>query len=186
MNAALQAGAVFSRAIAPQQFDLQLVREVPITPEQAFEGWTVPETLMQWFCPKPWQVVECEIDLQAGGVFANVMQSPDGTRMPRNEGSFLLVEAPHRLIWTNLLGPGFRPARPLLPGQGFGFLCELRFDPLPGGGRYQAVCPGCAWHIITERENDAVRAFYPQGIHTTIAQGLGCTASPVRGDSVSC
>ena len=32
-----------------------------------------------------------------------------------------------------------------------------------------------------ERENDAVRAFYPQGIHTTIAQGLAATASPVRG-----
>lgn len=122
------------------QRDLQLVRDVPITPEQAFEGWTVPATLMQWFCPKPWQVVDCEIDLRPGGVFANVMQGPDGVRMPRNEGSFLLVEAPHRLIWTNLLGPGFRPARPLLPGQGFGFLCELRFDPLPVGGiRYQAV-----------------------------------------------
>jgi hypothetical protein len=29
------------------QLDLQLVRDVPITPAQASEGWTVPETLMQ-------------------------------------------------------------------------------------------------------------------------------------------
>ncbi len=33
--------------------DLRLVRDVPITPEQAFEGWTVPQTLMPWFCPAP-------------------------------------------------------------------------------------------------------------------------------------
>lgn len=119
--------------------DLQLVREVPITPEQCFEGWTVPASLMPWFCPRPWQVVECEIDLQPGGIFATTMRSPEGQDMPRGEGCFLAVEAPHRLVWTNLLGPGFRPNPPQGPG-GFGFVCELRFDPLPGGGtRYQAT-----------------------------------------------
>ncbi len=119
--------------------DLQLVREVPITPEQCFEGWTVPETLMPWFCPRPWKVVACEIDLRPGGIFATTMQSPDGVDMPRGEGCFLAVDAPHRLVWTNLLGPGFRPNPPQGPG-GFGFVCELRFDRLPGGRtRYQAI-----------------------------------------------
>ncbi len=119
--------------------DLQLVREVPITPEQCFEGWTVPETLMPWFCPRPWKVVACEIDLRPGGIFATTMQSPDGVDMPRGEGCFLAVDAPHRLVWTNLLGPGFRPNPPQGPG-GFGFVCELRFDRLPGGStRYQAT-----------------------------------------------
>ncbi len=119
--------------------DLQLVREVPITPEQCFEGWTVPETLMPWFCPRPWKVVECEIDLRPGGIFATTMQSPDGADMPRGEGCFLAVDPPHRLVWTNLLGPGFRPNPPQGPG-GFGFVCELRFDRLPGGStRYQAT-----------------------------------------------
>lgn len=120
------------------QRDLRLVREVPITPAQAFEGWTVPATLMHWFCPRPWMVVDCEIDLRPGGVFATVMRSPEGQDMPRGEGTFLAVEAPRRLVWTNLLGPGFRP-NPPTPG-GFGFVCELQFDPLPDGGtRYQAT-----------------------------------------------
>lgn len=120
------------------QLDLQLVRDVPITPAQAFEGWTVPETLMQWFCPRPWRVVACDIDLQCGGVFATVMQSPEGHTLPRSEGTFLAIEAPHRLVWTNILGPGFRPNPPA--AGDFGFVCELRFDALPGGGtRYQAT-----------------------------------------------
>lgn len=119
--------------------DLRLVRDVPITPEQAFEGWTVPQTLMPWFCPRPWTVVECEIDLKPGGIFATTMQSPEGQSMPRGVGCFLAVEAPRRLVWTNLLGPGFRPNAPQGPG-GFGFVCELRFDPLPEGGtRYEAT-----------------------------------------------
>lgn len=92
----------------------------------------MPETLMQWFCPRPWQVVACDIDLRCDGVFATVMQSPEGHTLPRSEGTFLAVEAPHRLVWTNTLGSGFRP-NPTAPGD-FGFVCALRFDALPNGG----------------------------------------------------
>ena len=118
--------------------DLQLICEVPITPEQAFEGWTEPATLMQWFCPRPWKVVACQVDVRPGGEFSNVMQSPEGASMPQNVGCFLAVEAPNRLVWTNLMGPDFRPAH--VSALGFGFVCELRFDPLPNGGTcYQAT-----------------------------------------------
>ncbi len=134
--------SIHHAAMSPEPFnpalDLQLVCEVPLTPEQCFEGWTVPETLMPWFCPRPWKVVACEVDLRPGGCFSNVMQSPDGTTMPENAGSFLVVEPPRRLVWTNLMGPNYRPAP--VSNLGFGFVCELRFDPLPSGGTlYQAV-----------------------------------------------
>ena len=117
---------------------LQLLREVPISPEQCFEGWTVPDRLMPWFCPRPWRVVACRIDPRPGGVFATTMQSPDGQTLPEGVGCFLAVEPSRRLVWTNLLGPDFKPQS--IPHPGFGFVCELRFDPLPGGStRYQAT-----------------------------------------------
>ena len=116
---------------------LRLLREVPIRPEQCFEGWTVPERLMPWFCPRPWHVVACRIDPRPGGAFCTTMQAPQGPPLPEGVGCFLAVEAPHRLVWTNLLGPGFVPQAVAHPG--FGFVCELRFDRLPDGGtRYQA------------------------------------------------
>jgi uncharacterized protein YndB with AHSA1/START domain len=119
-------------------FSLRLVREVPISPEQCFEGWTVPERLMPWFCPRPWKVAACVIDLRVGGAFATTMQSPDGTLMPNDAGCYLAVEAPHRLVWTNMLGPDFVPNTIAAPG--FGFVVELRFDRLANGGtRYQAT-----------------------------------------------
>ncbi len=110
---------------------LRLEREVPISPEQCFEGWTVPERLMPWFCPRPWRVVDCVVDLRPGGAFATTMQSPEGVNMPNEAGCYLAVEAPHRPVRTNLLGPGFKPNAIQHPG--FGFVCELRFDRLPGG-----------------------------------------------------
>ena len=116
---------------------LRLVRDVPINPEQCFEAWTVPERLMPWFCPRPWQVVACTIEPRPGGAFCTTMQSPEGETLPEGVGCFLAVEAPHRLVWTNLLGSGFMPQAITHPG--FGFVCELRFDHLPEGGtRYQA------------------------------------------------
>jgi len=122
----------------PDRFALQLLREVPISPEQCFEGWTVPESLMPWFCPRPWRVVACEIDLRPGGAFGNTMQSPEGQNMVNAPGCYLAIEAPHRLVWTNILGPGFVPN--VIPSPGFGFVCELRFDRLPNGGtHYQAT-----------------------------------------------
>lgn len=33
-------------------------------------------------------------------------------------------------------------------------------DPLPGGLMYQANCPPCRWHVITEHENEAVEAWH--------------------------
>ena len=116
---------------------LQLVRDVPISPEQCFEGWTVPERLMPWFCPRPWRVIACTIDPRPGGAFCTTMQSPQGQTQPEGVGCFLMAQAPHRLIWTNLMGPGFKPQAITPPG--FGFVCDLRFDRLAGGGtRYQA------------------------------------------------
>ena len=117
---------------------LQLTRDVPITPEQCFEAWTVPERLMPWFCPRPWRVVDCRIDLRPGGIFCTTMQSPEGVNLPEGAGCYLAIEPPHRLVWTNILGPDFKPQAIAHPG--FGFVCELRFDALPDGGtHYQAA-----------------------------------------------
>ena len=118
--------------------DLELIEDVALTPEQLFEGWTNPEILKKWFCPRPWKVTECSIDLRPGGLFSNVMQSPEGELMPENNGCYLLIEKPTRLIWTGILGENFRPNQ--IPQLGFGFVCDLRFISLEQGGtRFHAI-----------------------------------------------
>lgn len=116
------------------QLDLKFEREVELTQEQIWDGWTNPDTLMKWFCPRPWKVVECEIDLKPGGIFKTTMQSPEGVNMPEGVGTFLIVEPYCRLVWTNLLGPGFRPSPKIEENQaGFTFVVDLKFEKLPTG-----------------------------------------------------
>jgi uncharacterized protein YndB with AHSA1/START domain len=89
-------------------FDLVLERIVDVKPALVWRAWTEPKHLMPWFCPKPWSVSECEIDLRPGGRFHTVMRSPEGQPFP-NTGCYLEVVPQQRLTWTSALLPGFRP-----------------------------------------------------------------------------
>jgi uncharacterized protein YndB with AHSA1/START domain len=129
-------------SIDPER-DLEIQRDISLSAEALWRGWTDPDTLMKWFCPRPWKVVECDIDLKPGGLFRTVMQSPEGQNQPEGVGTYLVVEPCRRLVWTNALTPDFR-LKPPLPADdslGFFFVVDLSFEPLPGGGtRYRAVC----------------------------------------------
>ena len=58
--------------------DLVLEREVPVSAENLWNGWTNPDVIVKWFTPKPWVTTEAEINLVPGGIFRTVMCGPDG------------------------------------------------------------------------------------------------------------
>ena len=120
-------------------YDLSFQRVVPVEPGDIWRCWTQPEHLMPWFCPLPWQTVECEIDLRAGGVFRTVMLSPEGQRLP-NLGTYLEIIPNRRLVWTNALEPGFRPSALLseTPCEGFAFTAIIELEPVDAGTKYSA------------------------------------------------
>jgi len=91
------------------KLDLVLEREVPVPRQRVWRAWTEPALLKQWFTPAPWRTIDCEIDLRPGGIFRTVMQSPEGQEFP-GIGCYLEVVENERLVWTNMLLPGFRPA----------------------------------------------------------------------------
>lgn len=91
------------------KLDLVLERVVDVKPELVWRAWTEPEHVMKWFTPKPWETIECEIDLRPGGLFKTTMRSPEGEVMPASNGCFLEVVPNRRLVFTDALGPGYRP-----------------------------------------------------------------------------
>ena len=91
------------------KLDLSFERIVDTPKELIWKAWTQPEHLKPWFCPLPWKTIDCEIDLRPGGIFRTVMLSPEGKEFP-NLGCYLEVVENERLVWTNALLPGFRPA----------------------------------------------------------------------------
>lgn len=118
--------------------DLILERIVPLKPEVLWKAWTDPVGLLEWFCPKPWKTVECEMELYPGGLFKTVMESPEGERFP-NVGCFLEVVENRRLVWTDALLPGFRPVTQPASGAGLLFTAFIHLDPHAEGTLYRAV-----------------------------------------------
>jgi uncharacterized protein YndB with AHSA1/START domain len=90
------------------ELDLVLERTVDVPRELVWLAWTRPEHLKKWFTPAPWTTVDCEIDLRPGGIFRTVMRSPEGKDFP-SLGCFLEIVPSERLVWTSVLGPGYRP-----------------------------------------------------------------------------
>lgn len=84
------------------QLDLVFERIADVPNELIWTAWTTPENLKQWFTPKPWKTVDCEIDLRPGVIFRTVMLSPEGQEFP-NLGCYLEVIPNEKLVWTNAL-----------------------------------------------------------------------------------
>ncbi len=122
------------------KLDLTFTRVVDVAPELVWRAWTVPKDLMPWFCPKPWQTTECEIDLRPGGKFHTVMQGPNGERHD-NVGTYLEVIPNERLIWTSTMGPGFRPNVRKIEdvADEFHFTAVIDLAPSGKGTKYTAT-----------------------------------------------
>ncbi len=104
--------------------------------------------------------IECEIDLRPGGMFRTVMQSPEGQKFP-NLGCYLEVIENQKLVWTNALLPGFRPA--VLPPNAvetgeFFFTATIQLATHGTGTHYTATVrhadeAGCQKHAAMGFQN---------------------------------
>jgi uncharacterized protein YndB with AHSA1/START domain len=113
--------------------DLVLERTVDVRPELVWKAWTEPQHVKRWFAPRPWTTVECEIDLRPGGIFSTTMRSEEGEVQPPGVGCFLEVIEGRRLVWTDALKPGYRPANePFMTAV-------IILEPEGEGTRYTAI-----------------------------------------------
>ncbi len=98
------------------KLDLVLKREIKAPIDLVWRGLTDPELVKQWFCPKPWGVSECRIDLRPGGEFYTVMVDTDGNEYP-GTSCFVEVEKEKKLTWTTTMHANYRPAPPFQKGD---------------------------------------------------------------------
>jgi uncharacterized protein YndB with AHSA1/START domain len=117
------------------KLDLVLERTVEVPRDLVWEAWTKPEHVKVWFTPRPWLTTECEIDLRPGGKFRTVMRGPDGQEFD-NVGCYLEIVPKERLVWTDALLPGWRPAA---AGTGMSFTAVIALEALGPKTRYVAT-----------------------------------------------
>jgi uncharacterized protein YndB with AHSA1/START domain len=122
------------------RLDLVFERIVDVPGHLVWTAWTTPELVKKWFTPAPWTTIDCEIDLRPGGIFRTVMRSPEGQESS-NVGCFLEIVENAKLVWTNVLGPGYRPSS--LPADdscaAFAFTAVISLHPHGDGTKYTAL-----------------------------------------------
>jgi len=146
------------------KLDLVLERVVDVPPELVWAAWTTPEHVKVWFTPAPWKTVDCAIDLRPGGRFFTVMRSPEGQDFP-NTGCYLDVVENRRLVWTDALLPGYRPANDASGGPGMGFFTAMILLEAQGSGtKYTA--------IAIHRDEKGRKIHEDMGFHTGWGKAL--------------
>jgi uncharacterized protein YndB with AHSA1/START domain len=141
------------------KLDLVLERTLDVPRELVWTAWTTPSHIPHWFVPKPWTIIDCEIDLRPGGIFRTVMRSPEGQEFP-NVGCFLEIVPNERLIWTDTLLPGYRPAEKPF------FTAILTLEPQGSGTRYTAI----ALHRDAETRKKHEEMGFQEGWGTVVNQ----------------
>ncbi|MGV3278540.1 SRPBCC family protein [Rickettsiales bacterium LUAb2] len=91
------------------KLDLILERTLDVNAKLVWKAWTEAQNLPKWFCPKPWRVDDCKIDLKSGGIFSFTMYGPAGEIIP-NQGCFLEITTYKKLVWTSALTENYRPS----------------------------------------------------------------------------
>jgi len=124
------------------KLDLVLERTIDAPVDLVWQAYTNPDHLKRWFAPRPYEITECELDLQPGGIFRIRMVGPDGFDTGHgNAGCILEVIDRKKLAWTSALGPDYRPAEMAATGcESFPMTAVVTFaDAGNGKTVYKAV-----------------------------------------------
>lgn len=114
-----------------ERLDLILTRVIDAPPDLVWQAWTDPEHLKKWWAPAPLTTAECEMEVRPGGLFRTLMRAPDGTEY-RTNGCFLETVKPERIVFTDALEAGFRPAEKPF------FTAIITLEPHGGSTKYTA------------------------------------------------
>jgi uncharacterized protein YndB with AHSA1/START domain len=90
--------------------DLTISRVIKAPRSAIWSAWTDPARFEQWWVPAPAQCKVVEMDLRPGGAFMTQISENGGDFMPHLSGCFLAVDDLERIVFTNALVGGWRPA----------------------------------------------------------------------------
>lgn len=96
--------------IANPDLDLTLSRVIRAPRPVVWSAWADPASFEQWWVPAPARCQVVEMDLRPGGAFVTRISEDGGEFRPHLDACFLAVDEQERIVFTNALVGGWRPA----------------------------------------------------------------------------
>jgi len=115
--------------------DLTLQRVIRAPRTTVWRAWTDPAQLAEWWVPAPTVARVDRLEPRPGGAFVTRMSDDGVAFVPHMDASFLVVDELQRLVFTNAVDSGLRPASP----DPIAMVAEILFDDHPAGTDYRVV-----------------------------------------------
>jgi uncharacterized protein YndB with AHSA1/START domain len=97
------------RPLSPD-LDLTISRVIKAPRPVVWNAWTDPASFEQWWVPAPARCKVLEMDLRPGGPLVTQISENGGDFVPHVSGCFLAVDDLERIVFTDALVGGWRPA----------------------------------------------------------------------------
>lgn len=95
---------------AHPDLDLTVARVIAAPRAAVWKAWTDPASFEQWWVPAPALCRVREMDLRPGGAFRTEISEGGGEFGPHIDGCFLAIDELERIVFTDALLGGWRPA----------------------------------------------------------------------------
>jgi uncharacterized protein YndB with AHSA1/START domain len=92
------------------ELDLTISRVIKAPRAAIWNAWTDPASFAQWWVPAPAKCKVREMELRPGGALVTQISENGGEFTPHLSGCFLAVDRLERIVFTNTLLGGWRPA----------------------------------------------------------------------------
>jgi uncharacterized protein YndB with AHSA1/START domain len=92
------------------ELDLTISRVIKAPRPAIWRAWTDRASFEQWWVPAPARCRVQEMELHPGGSLVTLLSENGGDFMPHLRGCFLAIDELERLVFTNSLVGGWRPA----------------------------------------------------------------------------
>lgn len=117
---------------ADPQLDLTISRIIKAPRSLVWSAWADPASFALWWLPAPAKCRIVEMEMRPGGGFVTQMSEEGGPFVPHLSACFLEVLEGSRIVFSNTLTGGWRPAE-----QGF-MTAIITFADHPEGTQYVA------------------------------------------------
>jgi uncharacterized protein YndB with AHSA1/START domain len=115
--------------------DLTIERIIRAPRAAVWSAWTDPARLARWWVPAPTRCRVERLEVRPGGAFVTRL-SDDGVEFaPHIDAAFLVVDELRRIVFTNAIDSGWRPANP----QPVPITAEITLGDHPDGTDYRVI-----------------------------------------------